>query len=221
MGRKALVTGGSRGIGAAIASRLTSIGYEVVAPPRAELDLASTDSIERYIERTDNDFDVLVNNAGINPIAPIVELTSKTIEEVLRVDLAGPIILMGFCGEGMAGRGWGRIVNVSSIWGTVSKAGRGAYSAAKSGIEGVTRTCAIELGDRGVLVNAIAPGFVKTELTVKNNSPAELEAIAASLPLRRLAEPSEIAELVLFLCSERNTFITGQTIRIDGGYSCL
>lgn len=217
---KALVTGGSRGIGAAICRSLLAAGFEVHAPTRDELDLSADASVRSFCANRASDYDVLVNNAGINPVMTLEEMRPDDLREVLEVNLVSPIMLARFCADGMAERGYGRIVNISSIWGRVSKSGRGAYSAAKAGLIGVTRTMAIELGPRGVLVNSVAPGFVKTELTIRNNSDAELAGIASLLPLRRLAEPEEIAELVLFLCSRRNSFITGQTIFADGGFSC-
>jgi 3-oxoacyl-[acyl-carrier protein] reductase len=219
--KRALITGASRGIGHAIMALLLEQGYEVVAPGHQELDLSSVRSMEEYIGTIKSDFDVLVNNAGINPIAKLCALDASVLAEVISVNLVAPIMLMKYCSVGMVERGYGRIVNISSIWGSVSKEGRGAYSAAKAGLEGVTRTAAIELGAYNVLVNAVAPGFVLTDLTRKNNSPEEIERIASSLPLKRLADPIEVAKFVEFLCSESNSFITGQTIRIDGGFSCL
>ena len=116
----------------------------------------------------------------------------------------------------MAARGYGRILNVSSIWSLVGKPRRFAYSVAKSALNGLTRSLAVELADSGVLVNSVAPGFVSTELTRRNNSPEPLATAEGLLPLGRLAEPGEIAELVAFLSSSRNTFVTGQVIIADG-----
>jgi len=218
--RRVLLTGGSRGIGAAIRVRLVQAGYDVDAPSRSELELDSDESVRAFCKAHNSNYDILVNNAGINPIAEIAEIDLQKIYEVLAVDLIAPIALMKFCAQGMISRKYGKIVNISSIWGTVSKSGRGAYSAAKAGLDAITRTAAIELGPSGILVNAVAPGFVITELTRKNNDAKALALIASTLPLRRLAQPIEIAELVYFLCSDFNTFITGQTILADGGYSC-
>jgi 3-oxoacyl-[acyl-carrier protein] reductase len=121
----------------------------------------------------------------------------------------------------MIEQGYGRVLNISSIWGVVAKAGRVTYSMSKTGIIGMTRTLAVELAPHGVLVNALAPGYVSTELTRQNNTPAEIDAISRTIPLGRLADPSEIAEVAAFLVSERNTYITGQLILADGGYACL
>ena len=121
----------------------------------------------------------------------------------------------------MRAKKYGRIVNISSVWSLVSKPRRFTYSTVKSGIIGMTRAAAVEAAPDGVLVNAVAPGFVNTELTRKNDSTAEIAAIAQTIPARRLAEPSEIAAVVAFLASGQNTYITGQTIAADGGYTCL
>jgi 3-oxoacyl-[acyl-carrier protein] reductase len=115
----------------------------------------------------------------------------------------------------------GRIVNIGSIWGIITKPGRVTYTLTKSGMGGLTRSMAVELASSNVLVNCVAPGYVNTELTRKNNPLKELEKIKKSIPLQRLAEPNEIAELVCYLCSDKNTYITGQTIAIDGGYLCV
>jgi 3-oxoacyl-[acyl-carrier protein] reductase len=120
----------------------------------------------------------------------------------------------------MKRRQYGRIVNVSSVWSLVTKEGRLPYSASKSALNGITRTLAVELAPHNVLVNAVAPGYVNTELTRKNNTPEAIKAFAEQLPIQRLAEPREIAELVAFLCSARNSYITGQVIAIDGGFLC-
>ena len=111
-------------------------------------------------------------------------------------------------------------MNISSIWSGVAKPQRFVYATTKSGINGMTRAAAVELAPAGVLVNAVAPGFVNTELTRQNNSPEALQQIAATIPAGRLAEPREIAELVAFLCSRRNSYLTGQTIFADGGFTC-
>jgi len=219
--RIALVTGASRGIGRAIAERLEADGMTVLAPTRAELDLASDASVDAFLAALDVAVDVLVNNAGINPLASLDELTDEDFAATLQVDLVSPVRLTRAVARGMAARGWGRIVNIASVWSIVTKPRRFAYTVAKTGLVGATRAMAVDLGPDGVLVNAVAPGFVATDLTVRNNTPEELAAIAAALPLGRMAEPAEIAELVAFLASERNTFMTGQVVVADGGYSCL
>lgn len=218
--RVALVTGASRGIGAAIAAALVREGARVLTPSRAEMDLAVPQSIERYVETIKGPIDILVNNAGINFLAGIDELDSVTLNETLQINLVAPLQLTRLVAERMKANRYGRIVNLSSVWSIVSKERRIAYAASKSAINGVTRTLALELGQYGILVNAIAPGYVDTELTRQNNSPEQIKAITDNIPLRRLAEPAEIAEMVAFLCTGKNSYMTGQVVVVDGGYVC-
>lgn len=220
-GRTALVTGGSRGIGRAVVRAFEARGARVIAPSRSELDLLHPGQVEAYLGALRTPVDILVNNAGINPLGTALDASDEDIEQAMQVNLLAPMSLARGVAPGMVERGWGRIVNVSSIWGTVSKPGRFAYTVAKTGMNGLTRSLAVELGPRGVLVNSVSPGFVGTELTYQNNSPEALAQVAEELPLRRLADPSEIAELIAFLASSANTFVTGQVILADGGYSCL
>ena len=218
---KALVTGGSRGIGRQIAEALERRGVEVVAPSRSELDLLDPASIDAYVEAHRSDgFDILVNNAGINPIAPLEDVSADDWARTLQVNLTAPFrLIQGFSPE-MKRRGWGRVVNISSIWAVVSKGGRAPYSAAKSALVGLTRTTALELAPQGVLVNAVCPGFVETELTHANNTAEQLRAIERTIPIGRLAQPEEIARFVAFLCSPDNSYLVGQAIVVDGGFTC-
>jgi NAD(P)-dependent dehydrogenase (short-subunit alcohol dehydrogenase family) len=219
--RRALVTGGARGIGAAIADALRSQGIEVIAPSRQELDLGDRASVSAFLDDpSSQNMDILVNNAGINFLNEIDRIADQDWDEMLRVNVTAPMELIRGFSPAMKYRRWGRIVNISSIFSLVTRAKRGAYSAAKSGLNGLTRTAAVELAPHGILVNAVCPGYVETELTYQNNSPEQLAAIAETIPARRLAQPEEIANLVAFLCSEKNTYLTGQTITIDGGFTC-
>jgi 3-oxoacyl-[acyl-carrier protein] reductase len=218
-GRRALVTGARRGIGLAIADAFREQGAIVLAPGRDELDLLSDGSIDRYCAAL-GAVDVLVNNAGINPLGSAAEFTDADLAATVQVNLLAPMRLARALTPGMARRGFGRVVNVSSIWSGVAKARRFVYASTKAGINGMTRALAVELAGSGVLVNAVAPGYVNTELTAKNNSPEELARIAETIPVRRLAEPREIAEVVAFLCSARNGYLTGQTLFVDGGFTC-
>jgi NAD(P)-dependent dehydrogenase (short-subunit alcohol dehydrogenase family) len=217
----ALVTGASRGIGAAIAAALTEEGYSVLAPTRAAMDLCSDASIDAYAQSVAGPLHVLVNTAGINPIAPLSQIADSDMRETLQVNLLAPFRLSRAFAPRMIESGFGRIVNMSSIWSMVARGGRITYSMSKAALEGLTRSLAIELAPHGTLVNAVAPGYVLTDLTRQNNTEAELGDISRTIPLGRLAKPAEIAAVVAFLCSPRNTYITGQTIVVDGGYTSL
>lgn len=218
--RTALITGASRGIGAAIAARLQDEGLRILSPSSKTLDLSSTISIDAYLSQLTDPVDILVNNAGINRLGSIDEISGKDFEEVIQVNLLGHFRLTQGLVKGMKARGYGRIVNISSIWSLVSRERRVTYSAAKAGLNGLTRALALELAPYHIMVNAVAPGYINTELTKKNNTPEALERIAGEIPLGRLGEPSEIAECVAFLCSPKNSYMTGQVIVVDGGYLC-
>ena len=219
-GRIALITGAARGIGHAIAEIFQKQGALVLTPARQELDLSCNDSVDRYCSSLNWPVDIMVNNAGINVLAAADEFSDTEMVEMLQVNLVAPMRLLRAVSPGMAQRGYGRIVNISSIWSGVSKPRRFVYSTTKAGVNGMTRALAVELAPSGVLVNSVAPGFVNTELTRQNNSEEAIAQISASIPAGRMAEPKEIAEVVAFLCSQRNSYLTGQTIFVDGGFTC-
>lgn len=216
----ALVTGASRGIGAAIARHFVEAGATVLPPSRSEMDMSNLSSIERYIGSVAGPIDILVNNAGINKLAGLEEVELNSLSETLQINLLAPVLLTKLVAEKMKANHYGRIVNISSIWSVVAKERRLAYAASKSAMNGVTRTLALELGSYGILVNSIAPGYVNTELTSQNNSPDQIRDICSKIPLERLAEPDEIAQVVAFLCSRKNSYMTGQVLVVDGGYVC-
>ena len=218
---RALITGASRGIGSAIADLFKQKNIEVIVPTRQELDLNSRESIYNFVKKLNVPIDILINNAGINKLASLEEIKDEDLDETLQVNLASHIILTKLLIPHMKNQNYGRIVNISSIWSEFSKPQRLMYSASKAGLNGFTVASAVELAPYNILVNSVAPGFVNTELTKNNNSPEELEKISAGIPLQRLAEPEEIAELVYFLSSDKNTFVTGQIIFADGGFSCV
>jgi 3-oxoacyl-[acyl-carrier protein] reductase len=217
--RSVLVTGAARGIGAAIAARYRADGWRVVAPSRAELDLADAGAVAQFCERDDlGHIDVLVNNAGENVLGSIAALPDTDLLRMMQTNaLSAWALVRRFAGP-MAEHGWGRIVNVASVYGIKSRAARGAYTASKAALIGLTKTAAIEYGEGNVLVNAIAPGFVDTELTRRNNTPEQIASLCERVPLRRLASPEEIAGLAVWLGGESNTYVTGQTVAIDGGF---
>lgn len=217
---KALITGGSRGIGKAIKELFVKHGIDVIAPERKELDLVNNKNIKEFISII-SPVDILINCAGINNLASLEEMTPAMLQEMIQIDLTAQALMIKYASVGMINNNWGRIVNFSSIWSTFSKKRRVMYSIAKAGINGLTTASAVELGQYNILVNAVAPGFVLTELTYQNNTMEQIKEISESIPIRRMAQPEEIAEFVYFLASPKNSFITGQTIFIDGGFSCV
>ncbi len=219
--RTALVTGGARGIGLAVVTLFREMGIKVIAPTRGEMNLMSDQSIDDYVAQLEEPIDILVNNAGINILGTTSQITDPDLDAMIRTNLMAPLRLIQRVAPGMERRGYGRVVNISSIWSAVSKEGRVLYSTTKAGVNGMTRSLAVEFAQHGILVNSVAPGYVNTELTRKNNTEEELIAIADTIPLGRLAETGEIAQLVYFLCSDKNSYITGQTVFIDGGFTCL
>ena len=217
---RVLITGASKGIGKATAEVFAANGYEIESPSHQELDLGDPASVVRYTEKMKGiSLDAVINNAGINEITELEHASDEVIRSMMTVDLLGPIYLLRGSIPRLKMSGNGRIVNIGSIWAVVSKAGRSLYSAAKNGMHGVTNALAVELAESGILVNTVCPGFTLTELTRKNNSEEQIREISAAIPLRRMARPEEIAKAVYFLGSRENTYITGQKIVVDGGYT--
>ena len=220
MSKRVLVTGGSRGIGKSIVELYREHGYVVEAPGRSELDLAAPASVETFLDRVRASgigYDIVVNDAGVNLINEIDKVNDCDLEEMLSVNLLSPIRLLRGLVPHMKEKHFGRIVNIGSIWGVISKPGRSIYSATKHGLHGISTTLALELAPYGILVNTVAPGQTMTELTVRNNPGDAIKKMEEDIPVGRLAQPVEIAKAVLWLGSEENTYITGQQIVVDGG----
>jgi len=220
--KNVFLTGASKGIGHAIRERLLLEGYNVISPNRSELNLLDKDSILSFIHQYgDRPLYALINNAAINPPSETERLDDQTLEDTIMINLQAPIMLARGFLPNLKRHPLSYIVNISSIWGLHSKAGRLPYSATKFGLNGVTKSLAVELGKENILVNSVCPGYINTEMT-KRNVPEEYKKMlfeTGRIPLRRFAEPEEVAKLVNFLVSENNTYITGQTIVIDGGYT--
>lgn len=220
MDYEVLVTGGSRGIGREIVRVYEEAGYSVCAPTRQELDLSGADSVERFIKKNlSRKFCIMVNNAGVNHVNMIEKMIDEDLEEMMNINLVSPLRLIRGFVPCMKEAHFGRIVNIGSIWGVISKPGRTGYSITKHGIHGMTKTLALELGRDGILVNTIAPGQTMTELTKRNNSWEDIKQMERDIPLGRLADPAEIAKAVFFLGNKNNTYITGQELVVDGGLS--
>jgi len=236
MSRVAIVTGGTRGIGRAICEALKADGMTVVANYAGNEEKARAFSAETgipaykwdvgehqacvdgcvQVESEVGPIDVLVNNAGITRDATLLKMSFQDWYDVVRINLGGCFNMAKACFPGMKERGWGRIVNIGSINGQAGQYGQVNYAAAKSGIHGFTKALAQEGARFGVTVNAIAPGYIDTDMVsaVPENV---LEKIVARIPVGRLGRADEIARGVAFLCSENAGFVTGSTMSINGG----
>ena len=223
-GRHALVTGAANGIGRAIAERFRTEGASVTGVDIEDgtdirFDLADTAAIDGLVERV-GPVDVLCSVAGINEPMWAVELDLARYRRIMAVNLDAPIMLASRVGRGMAARGYGRILSITSIHGLHGAEECLAYDVSKAGLEGGTRTLAIELGPHGVLVNALAPGFVRTRMSGDELESDWFRTIYVEnrrLPLLRAAQPPEIAVHAAWLCSDQNTYLTGQVVTVDGG----
>ena len=218
--KTALITGTSRGIGSSIKEILQNDEIKILSPSRNELDLSSSESINKFLSEISEDIDIIVNNAGILKVGKAEEFSVKDFQDILQVNVLAPFqIISGIVG-GMKRKKFGRIVNISSIWGEKSKSGRSLYSTSKAALNALTRSFAVEFAEHNILVNSIAPGYIETDMMKQYNSEKELDVIKNSIPMKRFGKKTEISELVKFLCSEKNSYITGQILTIDGGFAC-
>ena len=212
-----LLTGSSRGIGNSIKIELESKGYTVISPSRNQLDLSNYESVSKY--ELPCEIDILINNAGINYLSDITSITIDKVSEMMQVNVISPMFLINKVSKSMINKKYGKILNISSIFGSRSKEKRVIYSTTTSAIEGMTRGVAMDLSKYNIMVNSVSPGYVNTNLTKQNNNEQELEIIKSKIPIKILAEPKDIANVVLFMISKENTYITGQNIFVDGGLS--
>ena len=242
-GKVALVTGASRGIGRAIALKLAAEGAAVVInyhgsmekakEVKAEIEsdggiaeimqcnVADYQATEAMIRKVTDDFgrlDILVNNAGITRDGLLMKMTESDYDAVLQTNLKGTFNGIRFASRQMLRQKSGRIINISSVSGILGNAGQANYAASKAGVIGLTKTMARELASRGITVNAVAPGFVETDMT-EVLPEAVKETSCKQIPLGRFGKPEEIANAVAFLASEEADYITGQVISVDGGMS--
>jgi 3-oxoacyl-[acyl-carrier protein] reductase len=236
-GRTALVTGSTRGIGRAIADQLTEAGARVAVVGRdqakaAEVaeavggsaqgfgadvsDPASVIALVEGVEAAFGQIDILVNNAGLTRDNILFRIKDDDWDMVLDANLRGAFIAIRAASRGMMKRRWGRIINIASIVGITGNKGQANYAASKAGLIGLTKSVAKELGSRNILVNAVAPGFIETDMTAAM-TPEARTALSGQIPLDRLGSPKDIAGTVAFLASEHAAYITGQVLVVDGG----
>ena len=236
-GRVALVTGSTRGIGRQIAETLASCGARVGVVGRdaakaAEIasqispeargfgcdvaDVASVNALVAAVEGAFGSIDILVNNAGLTRDNIMLRLKDDDWDAVINANLRGAFAATRAATRGMMKRRWGRIINISSVVGLVGNKGQSNYAASKAGLIGLTKAVAKEFASRNILANAIAPGFIETDMTDAMTAEARA-SLVGSIPLERLGKPSDIASMVAFLASEHASYITGQVLVVDGG----
>ena len=232
--KTALVTGASRGIGNAIALELKQKGYSVIGTATSQsgvdslrendikgyiLDLNSKDSIDQFwnlLEENNKSISVLVNNAGITRDNIVLRMSDEEWSDIMNVHLYGTFQLCKRSLKMMLKNKWGRIINISSASASIGNRGQSNYAAAKAGVEAFTKSLAKEVGKRDITINSVAPGFISTDMTEQNEG-VNTEYVVKEIPLGRFGEPNEVASLVGFLCSEDASYITGQTVHINGG----
>lgn len=239
-GKVALVTGASRGIGAAISTQLGALGATVigtattdsgasaisqrlsdqgVAGRGAQLDVNESGAVEALVKEISAELGaptILVNNAGITKDNLMLRMKDEEWEDVVNTNLNAVFRVTKACLRGMTKARWGRVINISSVVGSMGNAGQCNYAATKAAVAGFARSLGKELGGRGITVNTVAPGFIDTDMT-KVLDDAQRDSMLATVPLQRLGKPEEIAEVVCFLASEGAAYITGETVHVNGG----
>lgn len=230
-GKRVVITGGTRGIGLALTQKYLELGAEVIVTGTKKSYQTENNSHYISLECSDrksiNDFiselsqygtiDVFINNAGINIINYIDDVDVFDFDKVIDINLKAPFILSQLVSQQLM-RSGGKILNIASIWSVITRRGRVSYITSKTGVVGLTKGLATDLAEKNITVNSISPGFVKTELTYSSLSKMEIEDLERKIPLGRLAEPQEIANLACFLTSDKNSYMTGQNIVVDGGF---
>lgn len=239
-GKRAIVTGAGQGIGRAIALRLAADGAKVLVNSAREAscgavaeeirqaggegtavagDVGTPEAVSKIVEAATKEFggvDILVNNAGITRDGLLMRMKDEDWDEVLRINLKSAFLLSRAVARPMMKSRWGRIVNITSVVGLVGNPGQANYCAAKAGMVGLTKSLAKELASRGILVNAVAPGFIETKMTGALDE-KQKEGLLGEIPLGRIGNPEEIAGPVAFLCSDEAGYITGTVIEVTGG----
>jgi 3-oxoacyl-[acyl-carrier protein] reductase len=233
-GKVAVVTGGTRGIGRAIADVLAAGGANVLVTGTSKVEPENLSTVysyhplvcdcpeslkvfAEYLSALDS-LDIFVNNAGVNIINDTEDISIQEFDKVYATNTRAPFILTKAAISRMEVRG-GKVLNIASIWSKITKKGRVSYICSKSGLDGLTRGLATDLAAKNILVNTLSPGFVDTDLTRTTMSNSQIEQLLETVPMRRLAKPSEIAKVAGFLCSDSNSYLTGQNIVVDGGFT--
>jgi NAD(P)-dependent dehydrogenase (short-subunit alcohol dehydrogenase family) len=232
MKRRAVVTGATRGIGYAIAARLIDDGLDVLGTgttPKGtvpsgveyhQVDFLDPISLDQFLDKMVYlNIAVLVNNAGINKIGKFDEILKNDLNNILDVNLKAPFMLCQQVIPSMKKMHWGRIVNLSSIFSHITKEYRAPYSSSKFGLDGMTAALSAEVSEYNILANCVAPGFIDTDLTRRVLGDDGIADLVKKIPMKRVGDPKEIAAFVSWLVSDENTYITGQNIMIDGGFS--
>lgn len=233
-GQTALVTGASRGIGAAIADGLAAAGARVIGTATSEagaraigerlgergegavLDVSDADSVQALIGALETPPDILVNNAGITRDNLLLRMKPEEWDDILQTNLSGVYRMSKACLRGMMKKKAGRIISIASVVGVMGNAGQSNYAAAKAGIIGFSKSLAREVGSRGITVNVIAPGFIRTDMTGALDE-SQQESLQGQIPLGRLGEADDIAAAAVFLASPAGAYITGETLHVNGG----
>jgi 3-oxoacyl-[acyl-carrier protein] reductase len=242
-GRVAIVTGGARGIGRAIVERLAADGARVAftynsSPDAANelagalgedramairCDVTSAEQIAELVEKvisTWGKIHILVNNAGITKDTLVMRMSQQDFEDVIRTNLTSAFLTSKAVFRPMMSERWGRIINISSVVGLTGNPGQANYVAAKAGLIGMTKSMALEVASRNILINCIAPGFIQSDMTAKLNEQQQ-EQLKGLIPLKRIGQGADIAAMASFLASDDASYITGQTFAVDGGMTML
>ena len=213
-----LVTGGTGGIGSAVAALFDQFKGNVIVTNSKLADFKSNESVSRLLEELP-DIDIWVNCAGINTIDELHNIKEDDFDNIMQVNVKAPFLIAKHISKHMKKQQSGKIVNIASIWGEKTISKRLSYTTSKAALIGMTKTLAVELAKYNIQVNTVSPGFTNTKLTNSILTKAQIKKLVSSVPLGRMANPDEIARIVMFLCSSQNTYITGQNIIVDGGFS--
>ncbi len=230
-GQNILITGGTKGIGKKLVDDFTNLGGKVWFTGRDPLlkkenyfcvDFNNNTQMSNFLNEIKKiNFDVLVNNAGTNKIGPLEEYDINDYEKIIDLNLTSCFKIIKTIVPGMKRNNYGRIINITSISSEISMPLRSAYCSSKFGLLGLTKASAVELAKHNILINAVAPGVTETELTINVLGRAKMQKIAENVPIKRLGSVQDISSVVIFTASRFNSYIVGQNIIVDGGYSCI